>query len=29
MLKPQPEGPVAIWDGKPKRPSIGHDSAME
>jgi Ribbon-helix-helix protein, copG family len=26
VLKPQSSGPVAIWDGKPKRTSIDHDS---
>jgi hypothetical protein len=26
VLKPQPAGPVAIWDGEPKRASIEHDS---
>jgi hypothetical protein len=26
VLKPTVSGPVAIWDGKPKRTSIGHDS---
>lgn len=26
VLKPQGSGPVAIWDGKPKRTSIDHDS---
>jgi hypothetical protein len=25
-LKPPPAGPVAIWDGEPKRTSIAHDS---
>jgi Ribbon-helix-helix protein, copG family len=26
VLKPSVNGPVAIWDGKPKRSSIEHDS---
>ena len=26
VLKPQASGPVAIWDGEPKRSSIEHDS---
>jgi hypothetical protein len=26
VLKPQAPGPVAIWDGEPKRTSIEHDS---
>jgi hypothetical protein len=26
VLKPQAAGPVAIWDGEPKRTSIEHDS---
>ena len=26
VLKPQAAGPVAIWDGEPKRASIEHDS---
>lgn len=26
VLKPQAAGPVAIWDGEPKRSSIEHDS---
>jgi hypothetical protein len=26
VLKPQATGPVAIWDGEPKRTSIEHDS---
>ena len=25
----QAEGPVAIWDGKPKHPSIEHDSIYD
>jgi plasmid stability protein len=26
VLKPQAVGPVALWDGEPKRTSIEHDS---
>ena len=26
VLKPQTTGPVAIWDGKPPRTSMEHDS---
>ena len=29
VLKPQPTGPVAIWDGEPKRASIEHDSVHD
>jgi Ribbon-helix-helix protein, copG family len=29
VLKPQAAGPVAIWDGKPKRTSIDHDSVYD
>jgi plasmid stability protein len=31
VLKPQnkTKGPVAIWDGKPKRTSIDHDSIYD
>jgi ribbon-helix-helix CopG family protein len=29
VLKPSAEGPVAIWDGKPKRTSIEHDSVHD
>jgi hypothetical protein len=29
VLKPQAAGPVAIWDGKPKRTSIDHDSVHD
>jgi hypothetical protein len=29
VLKPQAEGPVAIWDGEPKRPSSDHDSVHD
>jgi len=29
VLKPQAAGPVAIWDGKPLRTSIDHDSVHD
>ena len=29
ILKPQATGPVAIWDGRPKRTSIEHDSVHD
>jgi hypothetical protein len=29
VLKPETTGPVAIWDGVPKRPSIDHDSVHD
>jgi hypothetical protein len=29
VLKPKAEGPVAIWDGQPKRTSIEHDSVHD
>ena len=29
VLRPQAGGPVAIWDGKPKRSSIDHDSVHD
>jgi hypothetical protein len=29
VLKPQAAGPVAIWDGEPKRTSIQHDSVHD
>jgi ribbon-helix-helix CopG family protein len=29
VLKPQTSGPVAIWDGKPKRTSVDHDSVYD
>jgi hypothetical protein len=29
VLKPQATGPVAIWDGQPKRTSIEHDSVHD
>jgi len=28
-LKPSPAGPVAIWDGEPKRLSVDHDSVHD
>jgi len=29
VLMPPAEGPVAIWDGEPKRSSIEHDSVYD
>jgi hypothetical protein len=29
VLKPEASGPVAIWDGKPKRSSTDHDSVYD
>jgi hypothetical protein len=29
VLKPRAAGPVAIWDGKPKRTSLEHDSVHD
>jgi hypothetical protein len=29
VLKPQATGPVAIWDGQPKRASVEHDSIYD
>ena len=29
VLKPPGAGPVAIWDGKPKRTSIEHDTVHD
>jgi hypothetical protein len=29
MLKPQGTGPVALWDGVPRRTSIEHDSVHD
>ena len=29
VLKPQATGPVAIWDGEPKRSSLEHDSVHD
>lgn len=29
VLKPHATGPVAIWDGEPKRTSIEHDSVHD
>jgi plasmid stability protein len=29
VLKPRAHGPVALWDGVPKRTSIDHDSVHD
>jgi methionine synthase II (cobalamin-independent) len=29
VLKPQTTGPVAIWDGEPRRTSMEHDSVHD
>ncbi len=29
VLKPRAGGPVAIWDGEPKRTSVDHDSVHD
>jgi hypothetical protein len=29
VLQPRAEGPVAIWDGKPKRTAVEHDSVHD
>ena len=29
VLMPESEGPVALWDGQPKRTSIDHDSVHD
>jgi len=29
ILKPQAGGPVAIWDGEPRRTSIEHDTVYD
>jgi hypothetical protein len=29
VLKPETSGPVAIWDGEPKRSSADHDSVYD
>ena len=29
VLKPQARGPVAIWDGEPKRSSMEHDTVYD
>lgn len=29
ILKPQANGPVAIWDGEPRRTSTEHDSVHD
>ena len=28
-LQPEPGGPVALWDGEPRRPSVDHDSIYD
>jgi len=28
-LQPEPKGPVAIWDGQPRRPASDHDSIYD
>ena len=29
VLMPAAEGPIAIWDGEPKRSSLDHDSVHD
>lgn len=29
VLRPQAEGPVAIWDGEPRRTSVEHDTVHD
>jgi len=29
VLKPQSAGPVALWDGEPRRASLEHDSVHD
>jgi hypothetical protein len=29
VLRPSIQGPVAIWDGEPKRTSVNHDSVHD
>lgn len=29
ILKPPSSGPVALWDGEPKRTSVDHDSVHD
>jgi len=29
VLKPQAAGPIAIWDGEPRRRSVEHDSVHD
>jgi Ribbon-helix-helix protein, copG family len=29
VLKPQAAGPVALWDGEPRRTSLEHDSVHD
>lgn len=28
-LRPAANGPVALWDGEPRRPSVDHDSIYD
>lgn len=28
-LRPEPDGPVALWDGEPRRTSVDHDSIYD
>jgi hypothetical protein len=28
-LRPESDGPVALWDGTPARPSVDHDSIYD
>jgi hypothetical protein len=29
VLRPSTTGPVAIWDGEPRRPSVEHDTVHD
>jgi plasmid stability protein len=29
VLKPEAKGPVALWDGEPRRSSVEHDSIYD
>jgi len=29
LLRPRAKGPVALWDGKPRRSSLEHDSIYD
>lgn len=29
VLRPEAEGPVALWDGEPRRTSVEHDSIYD
>jgi hypothetical protein len=29
VLKPAAEGPIAIWDGKPRHTSVEHDTVYD